>query len=156
METGNCNPVLVDLATEYSKTLEEHSRVKKSILESQQREKDLADLLDAYEKIFESKGVPYEPRSPEDYHPEGEKRMLVGSESVVRKNSGIATEYAERVVAFMDSIYPEARHFRDIYEAMMAQGVVVTGKDPASTLLARFSSDDRLERVSRGTYRAKH
>ena len=44
-------------------------------------------------------------------------------------------------------------HYRQIYAEVTNMGVYVTGKDPAATLLARFSRDPRIERVSSGTYR---
>ena len=44
-------------------------------------------------------------------------------------------------------------HYRVIYDAVSAQGIEVTGKDPAAVLLARFSRDPRLERIGNGVYR---
>ena len=44
-------------------------------------------------------------------------------------------------------------HYRQIYAEVAKMGIYVQGKDPAATLLARFSRDPRIERVSSGTYR---
>lgn len=44
-------------------------------------------------------------------------------------------------------------HYRDIYTKVAARSITIPGKDPAATLLSRFSRDPRVERVSAGTYR---
>ena len=44
-------------------------------------------------------------------------------------------------------------HYREIHRKVAEMGVEVLGKDPAATLLSRFSRDPRIERVSSGTYR---
>jgi len=44
-------------------------------------------------------------------------------------------------------------HYREIYTKVAEAGVIIPGKDPAATLLSRFSRDPRVERVSAGTYR---
>ena len=44
-------------------------------------------------------------------------------------------------------------HYRKIYEKVADAGITIPGKDPAATLLSRFSRDPRVERVSAGTYR---
>ena len=49
----------------------------------------------------------------------------------------------------------EALHYREIYDMLVARGVVVKGKNPPNTLLARFFDDSRLERVRQGTYQIK-
>lgn len=46
-------------------------------------------------------------------------------------------------------------HYRDIYSALADVGFQVGGADPASTLLTRFFSDWRLERIARGTYQIR-
>jgi hypothetical protein len=62
---------------------------------------------------------------------------------------------ADAVVEFLRAT-GQALHFREIYDRMSPQGLInIGGVDPASNLLARYSSDTRLERVSRGRYRAK-
>ena len=43
-------------------------------------------------------------------------------------------------------------HYRDIYAKIAEMGVSVIGKDPAATLLSRFSRDPRIRRISSGTY----
>ena len=44
-------------------------------------------------------------------------------------------------------------HYREIYEALRQKGVdLPEGKDPATTLLARYYNDERLYRPKRGTY----
>lgn len=45
-------------------------------------------------------------------------------------------------------------HYREIYTIVVNMGVHVPGKDPAATLLSRFSRDPRIERVGSGTYKA--
>ena len=44
-------------------------------------------------------------------------------------------------------------HYREIHRRVADMGINVQGKDPAATLLSRFSRDPRIERVSSGTYR---
>ena len=44
-------------------------------------------------------------------------------------------------------------HYRQIYESLREQGMELpVGKDPATTLLARYYKDDRLYRPTRGSY----
>ena len=44
-------------------------------------------------------------------------------------------------------------HYREIHEALRHKGVdLPEGKDPATTLLARYYDDERLYRPKRGTY----
>ena len=43
-------------------------------------------------------------------------------------------------------------HYRDICAEVVRRGFTVPGQDPAATLLARFSRDPNIKRVSRGTY----
>lgn len=72
-----------------------------------------------------------------------------------RPNSPHGGELADAVVEFLRAT-GQALHFREIYDRMSPQGLInIGGVDPASNLLARYSSDTRLERVSRGRYRAK-
>ena len=61
---------------------------------------------------------------------------------------------ADLVVAYLAE-RGEAAHYRHIYTELAGRGLVVGGKDPANTLLARFFNDPRLKRVGRGTYALK-
>ena len=61
---------------------------------------------------------------------------------------------ADLVVALLEQ-RGEPAHYRDIYTELADRGLVVGGKDPANTLLARFFNDPRLKRVGRGTYALK-
>ena len=58
---------------------------------------------------------------------------------------------ADLVVEYLQKT-GEPTHYRRIYEALAERGLVVGGKDPANTLLARYFNDSRLQRVARGTY----
>jgi len=46
-------------------------------------------------------------------------------------------------------------HYRDLYEAILQAGFEITGKDPATNLIAHISTDPRFKRVKRGTYALK-
>lgn len=61
---------------------------------------------------------------------------------------------ADLVVAYLEEM-GEPAHYRHIYTELADRGLVVGGKDPANTLLARFFNDPRVKRVSRGTYALK-
>ena len=63
-------------------------------------------------------------------------------------------EGADLVVEYLQEAGQPA-HYREIYKALVERGLVVGGKDPANTLLARYFNDPRLERVARGTYALK-
>jgi hypothetical protein len=45
-----------------------------------------------------------------------------------------------------------AMHYEDIANSIMAQGVLIPGKNPASNLLAHINRDDRFVRTAPGTY----
>jgi hypothetical protein len=46
-------------------------------------------------------------------------------------------------------------HYKDLANNLMAQGVLISGKDPAANLLSHISRDDRFVRVAPGTYALK-
>ena len=60
----------------------------------------------------------------------------------------------ESVDATIEVLRRHARplHYREIHRRVAGMGINVQGKDPAATLLSRFSRDPRIERVSSGTY----
>ena len=49
--------------------------------------------------------------------------------------------------------YPGPMHYREIYRHLQERGFEIEGKDPGNSLLARITSDPRIERVGRGFYR---
>ena len=67
-----------------------------------------------------------------------------------RRNSSAHSDSVDAVVEVLRSAGP--LHYRDILVKVGENGVSVRGKDPAATLLARFSRDSRIHRVGYGTY----
>lgn len=43
-------------------------------------------------------------------------------------------------------------HYNDLAKAIMAKGILIPGKNPASNLLAHINRDDRFVRTAPGTY----
>ena len=70
------------------------------------------------------------------------------------RTSAIVRETADVVVELLSELQ-QPLHYRTIYQELNSRGLVVGGKDPAKTLLARYFNDERLQRVRRGTYAAK-
>ncbi|MCY3505869.1 MAG: HTH domain-containing protein [Chloroflexi bacterium] len=81
-------------------------------------------------------------------------RVAGGPPAAARPSRSRRAEDAELVVEYLQETGQPA-HYREIYRALAEQGLVVGGKDPANTLLARYFNDSRLERVARGTYALK-
>ena len=147
------NGLVETLSEEHRRLLEEYEEVRGQLLIFQHRESELAELIEACAKLLAANGIA--PDSIPDTRQDGVEgaRNDFSSSSEVRKHS--VEQRGDRVVGFLQSIYPREMHFRDIYKEMERHGVVRYGKDPANALLASYSSDERLERVARGTYRAK-
>ncbi len=66
-------------------------------------------------------------------------------------------QQSEALASSVDAVVEALRehgplHYREIYTKVADMGVIIPGKDPASTLLSRFSRDQRVERISSGTY----
>ena len=153
--------VVIDLVKEYTQAKQRHNEVLNEIEALQRERNELEDLLGAYGRILELKGIEYTPWSNGSQTHEGGQVLLDVSpsddaeDSLFEEVAPILDDYSERVVELMRSIFPKSLHYREIYKELESRGLVMGGKDPANTLLARFSSDDRLQRISRGTYRAK-
>lgn len=63
--------------------------------------------------------------------------------------------YADKVVELIKN-RGKPMHYREIYESLRQMGFKLPeGKDPATTLLARYYNDSRLFRPKRGTYAIK-
>ncbi|MYH68384.1 MAG: hypothetical protein F4152_07540 [Dehalococcoidia bacterium] len=87
-----------------------------------------------------------------DLDPEAEVARPSGRGAPSGTSDGATS--ADRVVAYLEET-GEPAHYRHIYAELAKRGLVVGGKDPANTLLARFFNDPRLKRVGRGTYALK-
>lgn len=48
---------------------------------------------------------------------------------------------------------PGPMHYREMYRHLQERGFEIEGKDPGNSLLARITSDPRIERAGRGFYR---
>ena len=155
MDSAQATPSLVSTLTEeHERLLKEYDEVREHLAKYQQLESDLSELIDACAKLLRAKGMVPESRSSNGLSGEEGNRPARENPSEKRGRKG-SKERGDRVVAFLEGIYPQEKHFRDIYAEMAEEGMVGYGRDPANALLACFSSDDRLERVTRGTYRAK-
>ncbi len=83
---------------------------------------------------------------------ESVKRHVIARSGSVRRH-----QPSEVLVQSVDAVLEVLRdheplHYREIYAKVAETGVIIPGKDPAATLLARFSRDPRVERISAGTY----
>lgn len=152
---------VIDLVKEYTQARQRHSEVLNEIEALQRERNELEELLGAYGRILELKGIEHTPWSNGvQTHDGGHVLFKVSptddaEDALLEEVVPIPDDYSEMVVGLMRTIFPKSLHYRDIYKELESRGLVMGGKDPANTLLARFSSDDRLQRISRGTYRAK-
>lgn len=62
-----------------------------------------------------------------------------------------ATPISETAHAVLDERH-EPMHYQPLTREVQARGIAIGGKNPANTLLAHLSRDDRFYRPSRGTY----
>ncbi len=69
----------------------------------------------------------------------------------LNRRSIAVQETADAVVELLSELRVPL-HYRDIYRELSARGMEVAGEDPAKTMLARYFNDERLQRISRGTY----
>ena len=129
---------------------DELTNIRSQIGELQRQENDLQRKVDAFDVIL---GVSGKPRPAPDTSPSIDQER-VATHSVPRRKSKQAMERANAVVNFLQEIYPESMHFREIYRHMELRGVRTNSADGANALLAAYSDDERLERLMRGTYRA--
>ena len=144
----------VQLAEEHQRLLQEYENARKQKEKWEQKEKELAGLVDACARLLTSKGIMPAPGLLSG-HENDSSQTLVGENVSQELKMPPVEERADCVVAFLKSIYPKGMHFLDIYQEMTDRGMPGRGKSPAHTLLACYSGDPRLERTTRGTYRAK-
>lgn len=95
------------------------------------------------------------------------KRALEALEELIRLEGGDVPEQESPVVPFPsrgtttpigETAYAvlndagEPMHYQPLTREVQARGIAIGGKNPANTLLAHLSRDDRFYRPSRGTY----
>ena len=80
----------------------------------------------------------------------GEPGPSIGHQVRSRSSPSLAESVDATVKVLCQSERP--LHYRDIHAKVVAMGIYVPGKDPAATLLSRFSRDPRVERAGSGTY----
>lgn len=86
--------------------------------------------------------------------------MLLKSEGVNLNNPELAslTNIAITDVAYdflSSSGDKTAVHYKDLAKEIMAKGILITGKNPASNLLSHINRDERFVRTAPGTYGLK-
>ena len=90
-----------------------------------------------------------------DDEPQYGTARLVHSEyghlEIHRQHPSVLSESVDAVFELLRQS-DQPLHYREIHARVASSGIVVTGKDPAATLLARFTRDPRIQRVSSGTY----
>ena len=121
------------------------------ITDLQQQEAGLLRQIDAFDVILGDAGEGKRDAETDEHA----QVSPIPVRSDPRRKSPHAIERANVVVRFLQGMYPEAMHFREIYVHLEQQGMGSNSADPANTLLAYYSDDERLERIMRGTYRAK-
>ncbi len=87
-------------------------------------------------------------------------KTLLNSEGVGLNDPELAslTNIAIEDVAYkflLSSDDNKAVHYKDLANEIMAKGILITGKNPASNLLSHINRDERFVRTAPGTYGLK-
>ena len=133
-------------------------RIQEEITKLQEREEVVATQLEAWSIIAAAGGKPGSecgqplPDSPTIAAPASADNP--GETDASNRRSIVVQETADAVVELLTELQTPL-HYRDIYRELKARGMEIISDDPAKTLLARYFNDDRLHRISRGTYTVK-
>ena len=140
-------------AWQREQTADQLIAIRAKIMDFQRQEGALARKVEAFDVILDRENATLD-RSGLSHS--ALERSRQPDDNSTRSQSEQGVRVADAVVSLLRSSYPQEMHFRVISEHLLDQGLETKGQDPANTFLSYFSNDDRLERVARGTYRAKH
>ena len=139
-------------AQQREQTADQLVAVRTKIMDLQKQEGVLARKVEAFDVILDRGNTTLD-RSGLGHS--GLERSRQPDNNPARSQSEQGMRLADAVVSLLRGSYPQEMHFREISDHLLDQGFESKGQDPANTFLSYFSNDDRLERVARGTYRAK-
>ena len=137
-----------EIKEQYEELLGQWQESLRELQAAKAKHQEVGKLLNAVHTILRLRGgIEGPPPHPEEN--EAPRR---------KKRSGISAtaQRREEVVKLLKKIHPRPMHFRNIHLELARTGMTMPlSRNPANALLVTFSTDPRLERIGRGTYRAR-
>ena len=139
---------LIDqLTADHARIVKEFMTTHEERLTATARLSQLEDLLDALETVMIHLGTEVDRGAWRTDYSQQPPAGRTHQTSVARRR-------ADQVVEFLRSIYPASMNAVQIWTEMERRGMKINSNKPANALYVSFYQDARIERVSRGAYRA--